>query len=833
MASQLQLRRGTTVQHGPFIGAPGEVTVDTDKKTVVVHDGSTVGGFPVEGLAGKAAGGGLAGTYPNPTLAAITATGSTTSRFIADRFADLVRLEDWGFVGDGTRADTIKAQQALNYAGDLAGPTRQMTVTVGAAKRYLLDGYLIVPSYVTFDGNGALFETTIATTTDGYNGRGIIHMGSSRPANAWSPRFSTAVGPYAINNMREGENYAVTTTPADAANFAVGDLVAIEGGETVTSACEFTGSISGTTLTVTAVSSGTITLADRRFVTGTGVANGTYITAFGTGTGTTGTYTVSISQTAGSTSMVASWPARKNNLITEVWSVNAATGQIRLADNVSVPIGSGIRGSASIYKVENASADVNLNGVPSVSPTNKWGFDVTGRNRGAYLVRNAVVKNFRFKAADSWPVLNPNGVYRCLFDNLELIDGYTFLSANAVVASTVSNCRARFRNQGFECAFMSSNSRVVSCDFAPSLTATPTTLAGGRCAWANTSEGACNTSFIDCTLTSSGTGQAGSMGTGRAIDTGLAGQVMGCRIYGSFEQTAGGVFTIAAQQRSVVSNNTITSYKRGMDVTDNCVITDNVIYMIDPDNEGIADEFTNTARCGIRVLGFNNIVSGNLFPLSNRMSIIINERMITNPSTNPRTNNTITGNRTAYTAPLVGVKSGGSFTVTNPSSGSAYNFDIYTASLPLTLWYRALSLRFSGFYVPETLATATSITLAATTTEGDLFTVAVPLHLDAGNPALSSHCTCELTVVFNGQIASAPPQLLRTEYSIKWTATRGSNITELRDNCASFGNEAVSLVPSGTVNFATDDVTIQLRALGTSFRVNGFIDAEWIERNPY
>jgi len=44
MATQTQLRRGTTVQHSSFTGAAGEVTVDTDKNTVVVHDGTTVGG---------------------------------------------------------------------------------------------------------------------------------------------------------------------------------------------------------------------------------------------------------------------------------------------------------------------------------------------------------------------------------------------------------------------------------------------------------------------------------------------------------------------------------------------------------------------------------------------------------------------------------------------------------------------------------------------------------------------------------------------------------------------------------------------------------------------
>ena len=47
MAKQIQLRRGTTAENNAFRGALGEVTVDTDKKTVVVHDGLTVGGTPL------------------------------------------------------------------------------------------------------------------------------------------------------------------------------------------------------------------------------------------------------------------------------------------------------------------------------------------------------------------------------------------------------------------------------------------------------------------------------------------------------------------------------------------------------------------------------------------------------------------------------------------------------------------------------------------------------------------------------------------------------------------------------------------------------------------
>lgn len=47
MSTRVQRRRGTTVQHESFTGAAGELTVDTTKQTVVVHDGVTPGGTPL------------------------------------------------------------------------------------------------------------------------------------------------------------------------------------------------------------------------------------------------------------------------------------------------------------------------------------------------------------------------------------------------------------------------------------------------------------------------------------------------------------------------------------------------------------------------------------------------------------------------------------------------------------------------------------------------------------------------------------------------------------------------------------------------------------------
>ena len=75
MSTQIQRRRGTTVEHSTFTGAVGETTVDTDKDVVVVHDGTTAGGHPlakeswIRGLFRKT----------DPTIVAWTKTGNGTA----------------------------------------------------------------------------------------------------------------------------------------------------------------------------------------------------------------------------------------------------------------------------------------------------------------------------------------------------------------------------------------------------------------------------------------------------------------------------------------------------------------------------------------------------------------------------------------------------------------------------------------------------------------------------------------------------------------------------------------------------------------------------------
>ena len=70
MSTQIQRRRGTTSEHSTFTGAAGEITIDSTKNTVVVHDGSTQGGIP---LAKESA---LASTVGALTDVTITSVGA-------------------------------------------------------------------------------------------------------------------------------------------------------------------------------------------------------------------------------------------------------------------------------------------------------------------------------------------------------------------------------------------------------------------------------------------------------------------------------------------------------------------------------------------------------------------------------------------------------------------------------------------------------------------------------------------------------------------------------------------------------------------------------------
>lgn len=142
------------------------------------------------------------------------------------------------------------------------------------AKRDLLNAVDISTTALYTTGSNLLFHTGQSQAAGSHTGR------------LWASDAGITLNGWTANAWQIGRDYRSLGTGATYTFFEDS---------------RFTGSISGTTLTVTDVYSGTIEVGQD--ITGTGVTAGTTINGLGTGTGGTGTYTVDTSQTAGSTTI--------------------------------------------------------------------------------------------------------------------------------------------------------------------------------------------------------------------------------------------------------------------------------------------------------------------------------------------------------------------------------------------------------------------------------------------------------------------------------------------------------------------------------------------------
>jgi hypothetical protein len=99
-------------------------------------------------------------------IAPITSTGSTTARTLANRFADVVNVKDFGAVGDGVADDTTAIQAALNST-----KSGKVFIPVGS---YKTTSTLVIPSGVILYGSGidtiitpgSIFSPLISTGGD-------------------------------------------------------------------------------------------------------------------------------------------------------------------------------------------------------------------------------------------------------------------------------------------------------------------------------------------------------------------------------------------------------------------------------------------------------------------------------------------------------------------------------------------------------------------------------------------------------------------------------------------------------------------------------------------
>jgi hypothetical protein len=147
MPTTVQFRRGTTAQNNAFTGAVGEVTVDTDKNTLVVHDGSTAGGVALTSSAA---------TDPAFTSSTTLKPELTLKNTTDDATGPIITLES----DRATPADNDIAGTIQFIASDDAGA--QTTIgtiqaTISDVTNSTEDGKLTFKTFV----NGS--DTTIAT----------------------------------------------------------------------------------------------------------------------------------------------------------------------------------------------------------------------------------------------------------------------------------------------------------------------------------------------------------------------------------------------------------------------------------------------------------------------------------------------------------------------------------------------------------------------------------------------------------------------------------------------------------------------------------------------
>ena len=183
---------------------------------------------------------------------------------VAVIFGSLSDVTPTSFVGMGAVSGggygTLKWGTDVAPISDTAGTTvvSQATVTITIAS----------PAVITWASHGLTVDDVVNFTTTGALPTGIT----------------------------SGSDYYVKPVSVDTFQICIADG-------------SVTGSISGTTLTVSAVTRGTIEVG--QIISGSGITAGTKVTALGTGTGGVGTYTVSVSQTVSSTTITVAG-ANKN-----------------------------------------------------------------------------------------------------------------------------------------------------------------------------------------------------------------------------------------------------------------------------------------------------------------------------------------------------------------------------------------------------------------------------------------------------------------------------------------------------------------------------------------
>ena len=180
---------------------------------------------------------------------------------------------------------TPKMIGQMNTATGLVGIVDNGVNVYIVDETYRYCWFISNPSAATFTGSISGTTLTVTSVLSGTIAVGQAIFGQGMDQNTVITALGTGTGGVGTYTVSDSQTVASTSINSTAAPAIV------------------TASITGTTMTVTAVTSGTLRIGQT--IEGSGVTDGTIIKAFGTGSGGAGTYTVSASQTVSSTTIYA------------------------------------------------------------------------------------------------------------------------------------------------------------------------------------------------------------------------------------------------------------------------------------------------------------------------------------------------------------------------------------------------------------------------------------------------------------------------------------------------------------------------------------------------
>jgi hypothetical protein len=419
MATQVQFRRGTTTQNNAFTGAIAELTVDTEAKTIRLHDGSTAGGGAIVAT--------LAGTqtFTNKTH-------STNSVWQGTAV---------GLAYGGTNASLTAVAGGVIYSGasalaiSAAGTSGQVLTSAGAsAPTWTAQSSLVVGT--------ATVATTATNIAGGSAGNLIIQLDTNQ---------TTFVAAGAAGTFLK------STGASTAPEFAAGQITigstAISFGDTSTSVAGLTAidATSGAT-SFFATSTAPVAFAGATTLTlgyGSTASSTTNISTGAVGSGNTKTINIGTGGAAGSTTNInlgdgdgGTVTVNKDLVVTGDLTINGTTTTVNSTtldvDDINITVAKGAANAAAAngagLTVDGASATIlytsatdswNFNKPLKATNTDYWLIPVgntaarPGTPATGMIRYNSQISSFEGYAASAWASLG----------GVKSVDGFTFIQA--------------------------------------------------------------------------------------------------------------------------------------------------------------------------------------------------------------------------------------------------------------------------------------------------------------------------------------------------------------------------------------------------------------------